>query len=59
MPETATRTCGECEGWGYILYPVCWGGEDHAGHDCGGTACGDDEVECEACEGTGQVEADE
>jgi hypothetical protein len=45
--------CGECRGMGTIAYPVCNGGSDHMGHDCGGTVCGSVEAECADCKGTG------
>ena len=54
LPDTA-RPCPECDGTGTVGIPVCRGGYDHAGHDCGGRVCGFHEAECEDCNGLGAV----
>lgn len=46
---TTVGVCARCEGTGVVAVPVCRRGRDHAGHDCGGSVCGDVEAPCPEC----------
>jgi hypothetical protein len=46
----ADPVCERCEGERYIDVPVCRGGSDHVGFDCGGLVCGSEAAPCPACQ---------
>jgi len=53
-----TEYCDDCSGRGWCIYSCC--GDDITGNDCDLCPscyehCGDEEEECEECQGTGAI----
>lgn len=47
--DTEENLCPRCDGTGLVYRPACRGGSDHAGYNCGGTICEDEEGPCPDC----------